>query len=279
MKKFIKSMIALVAVAAVGFAWGLSSTPEVKLPAQVAYETSPGPYGSGELGDWQSWSHGTQCFKASGGIVVTIRDYDLNGCSEQVLIMGDSITAGGRYALADRFAEKGKSVYINYWSGRPTAPAVDWLVAQDSLPDVVIMATGTNDIFNPTVMAAQIKRAQAFVNSLNATRTDGVTTQLFWVDVQATRWPATEYTERNDQRNSMAVNLAIYQNMPVNHVIQWTQRFMSNPGLLTTYLADGVHPKTSPLYVRPDGVTENYSTSYNYWAASIVNWTDTLGGI
>jgi lysophospholipase L1-like esterase len=267
--KFIKSMIALVAVAATGFVWGLSSAPEANLPVKVAYEASPGPYGSGTLGDWSGLSHGTQCFTASQATkkVQTIRNYSLGVCGEQVLVIGDSITSGGRYALADQFAAKGKSVYINYWSGRPTTPAVDWLVTQTSLPPVVIMATGTNDIFNPTVMAAQIKRAQEKVAQFPGT-------QLFWVDVQATRWGQTEYTERNDQRNSMAVNLAIYQNMPTDHVIQWTQRFMNNPSLLNTYLIDGVHPKTTPLVTG-----KTYSTAYNYWAAILVAWLVSLGGI
>lgn len=283
MQKFIKSLVALVVLLGVGFVGGLSSAPQAKLPVQqnVAYETTPGPYGSGVLGDWSNLSHGLYCFPAQGSAAkaasytkaakvtqaMSSAAFDCPG--ETLRIYGDSITFGAKSALASEYVVRGQTVYIDAWSGRPTTPVVDAICAEtDGFPANVIVASGTNDIFNPTVMAAQIKRAQACITALSPT------TKLFWEDVQATRWGQTDVIERNDQRNSMAVNLAIYQNMPTNRVIQWTQRFMSNPALLTTYLADGIHPKTTPLV---DG--HSYSTSYAYYAAIQRGWLDTLGGI
>jgi hypothetical protein len=125
------------------------------------------------------------------------------------------------------------------------------------------MAVGTNDIFNPTVMGAQVQRAENFIAGYNAQH--GTNVRLWWVDVQCTRWGQTDVIERNDQRNSMAVNLDIYQRIASPQVIGWTARFMDNPNLLTTYLVDGVHPKTG--------------TGYAYWAAIIRGWLQTYGGL
>jgi hypothetical protein len=267
--KFIKSMVAAVAILTTGFVAGAATAPEAKVPTeitQVAYEATPGPYGSGVLGDWSTLSHGLYCFNPNG----TLQNYytkaarktqalssaSLTCSGEDVRLYGDSIVFGGKSAFAAEMGARGLTTYVDAWSGRPTTPVADAICAETNFPPVVVVASGTNDIFNPTVMAAQINRIKACIPS---------TTKLFWVDVQATRWGQTEYTERNDQRNSMAVNLAIYQNMPTNRVLQWSQRFMSNPSLLANYLVDGVHPKTG--------------TGYAYWAAILRSWLDLHGGI
>lgn len=279
--KTVKAAIAGAVLIAVGFVGGLSSTPQANLPVQkVALETTPGPYGSGVLGDWSGLSHGLYCFPAQGSAAKassytkaakatqakSSAAFDCPG--ETLRIYGDSITFGAKSALASEYVLRGQTVYIDAWSGRPTTPIADAICAETDFPANVIVASGTNDIFNPTVMTAQINRIKACIAAASPT------TKLFWEDVQATRWGQTDVIERNDQRNSMAVNLAIYQNIPTNRVIQWTQRFMSNPALLTNYLADGIHPKTTPLV---EG--HSYSTSYAYYAAIQRGWLDTLGGI
>jgi hypothetical protein len=273
MKRYIvKTVQALVAIAmlvGVGFVSGLSTAPQAKAPVevtQVAYESTPGPYGSGVLGDWSTLSHGLYCFNPNGTLqnsytkaarkTQALSSASLTCSGEDVRLYGDSITFGGKSAFAAEMGARGLTTYVDAWSGRPTTPVADAICAETIFPPVVVVASGTNDIFNPTVMAAQIKRIQACIPA---------TTKLFWVDVQATRWGQTDVIERNDQRNSMAVNLAIYQNMPTNRVLQWSQRFMSNPSLLVNYLVDGVHPKTG--------------TGYAYWAAILRGWLDSLGGI
>jgi hypothetical protein len=272
MHKYIKRFIALVALLGVGYLGGLASPQQIN---QVAYESTPGPYGSGVLGDWSGLSHGLYCFQPPGSTVKTTSytraskagnaySSSYMACSgEDVRIYGDSITFGGKSALAAELNNLGYTLFVDAWSGRPTTPAIDALVAETSLPPIVIMATGTNDIFNPTVMGAQVQRAENFISAYNLEH--GTNVKLFWVDVQATRWSQTEYTERNDQRNSMSVNLDIYQRIPTTQVIGWTARFMDNPNLLTTYLVDGVHPKAG--------------TGYAYWAAVIRGWLQTFGGI
>lgn len=261
-----------------GLAFVLNAlTPEEphKSPSieKTAYEVSPGPYGSGVLGDWTGMSHGLYCFQPG-----TVPDTSKVGVSkasspassagmacqgEDIRIYGDSITNGGKTALAAQLNAKGLTVFVDAWSGRPTTPAVDALVAETNLPMRVIMATGTNDIFNPTVMGAQVQRAENYINSYNAAH--GTKVQLFWVNVQATRWGQSDAIERNDQRNSMSINMDIYQRIPNANVISWAERFMDHPGLLNTYLADGVHPKAG--------------TGYAYWAAIIVGWLKTYGGL
>lgn len=273
MNKYIKLFIALVVLLGVGFLGGLA-TPQQAVKT-VAYETTPGPYGSGVLGDWSGLSHGLYCFQPPGSAVKTtsytratkagaVNSSVAMACSgEDVRIYGDSITFGGKSALAVELNNLGYTVFVDAWSGRPTTPAVDALVAETWLPNEVIMAKGTNDIFNPTVMGAQVQRAENFIAQYNAA--NGTSVRLWWVDVQATRWGQTDVIERNDQRNSMAVNLDIYQRIPTNQVIGWTGRFMDNPNLLTTYLVDGVHPKAG--------------TGYAYWAAIIRGWLQTYGGL
>ena len=271
MFNYIKKLVMMIAVMAVAFVAGMTAGPATQ---NVAYETTPGPYGSGVLGDWSGLSHGLYCFQPGAtpaDTAYTRASKAGNPASsaamacqgEDVRIYGDSITFGGKSALAAEFNALGYTLFVDAWSGRPTTAAVDALVAETSLPLRVIMAEGTNDIFNPTVMGAQVQRAENFIASYNASH--GTNVELFWVDVQATRWGQTDVIERNDQRNSMAVNLEIYKRIPIEHVVSWTSRFMMNPNLLGTYLVDGVHPKPG--------------AGYAYWAAVIRGWMQSFGGM
>jgi hypothetical protein len=283
--KNIRTYVALLAVAGVSFVLGLtggSNTATVDVQT-VAGELTPGPYGSGVLGDWTTLSHGVYCFTngslTSSSVAKTTttawknyaktlssvaQNVPSQWCpNEQVRLYGDSITFGGKSAFAA--ALNNKVVVVDAWSGRPTTPVADNIEAANWLPATVVVASGTNDIFNPTVMATQINRIKAKIANLNATRTDGITTKLFWVDTQITRWSQTDLIERNDQRNAMAINYAIWNNLDKNQIIQWSARFLQNPGLLTTYLQDGVHPKTG--------------TGYAYWAATVKSWLTLYGGI
>jgi len=276
LRKIINLFVALCAVLGVGYVAGLAQPDSAQKAVQhVAYETSPGPYGSGSLGDWSGLSHGLYCFQPSTSTVKStsytratkagaVNSSVAMACSgEDVRIYGDSITFGGKSALAVEFNKLGKTVFVDAWSGRPTTPAVDALVRETSLPNDVIMAVGTNDMFNPSVFGAQVQRAENFIASYNASH--GTSVRLWWVDVQATRWKQSMTVQRNDQRNSMAINMAIYKRIPTNHIVAWNQRFLDNPNLLTTYLVDGVHPKPG--------------SGYAYWAAIIRSWVCTYGGL
>jgi hypothetical protein len=179
-------------------------------------------YGSGTLGEWQKLHHGF--YNPSGK---PFADVDL-------LLVGDSITNRGKEEfVASMKTNHGADVAVNFWSGRPTTPAVDYLLSATKLPPRVIMATGTNDIMDPSVMQGQIQRV---LNNL-AARSEPVT--LWWVDVQASR-PAYAVA---DQRNTGWVNNQIHDAIGPIQTISWFRWFASSPGRIQTYIsADGVHP-------------------------------------
>jgi hypothetical protein len=179
-------------------------------------------YGSGVLGDWKTLGHGF--YNPSGK---AFADVDL-------LLVGDSITNRGKEEfVASMKTNHGADVAVNYWSGRPTTPAVDYVLSATTLPPRVIMAVGSNDIMDPSVMAAQIQRVLTNL----AARPEPV--ELWWVDVQASR-PAYPVA---DQRNAGWVNNQIHDAIDPEHVISWFRWFASSPGRIQTYIAaDGIHP-------------------------------------
>jgi len=195
-------------------------------------------YGSGSLGAWQGnvpvVSGPTQIASAiaTGG----------------AFVFGDSISVENGGALATAlYAATGQTIAIHAWSGRPTAPAVDQLaawVAQYGCPPVVVMAVGTNDIFDPPVMAAQVKRVFEIVPP---------TTKVVWVTTYVSRWnlghqygsAAYFMARESDLRNTGWVNAQIQNGVgkhPRGVVADWYEGLCLNPGYcLTYYLRDGVH--------------------------------------
>src|SRR4051812_31113893 len=100
-------------------------------------------FGSGPIGAWTTLTHGID------GPALDVAD---------VLIVGDSITTRGKDELRAALAIEGKTLAANYWNGRPTTPAVDYVLSATVLPPVLIMACGSNDVYTPTVMESQIHR-------------------------------------------------------------------------------------------------------------------------
>lgn len=234
----IKRITAVVALAAatVGLLYAVPTSADAQ---PSAYAKKVTDYGSGALGAWQTLTHGT---------VGDILDTQYDGTPQaDVLIVGDSITTRTYAATIGAIEDAGHTAAVNYWSGRPTAPAVDWVLSLSSKPKVIVMATGTNDIMDPSVMAAQIARLKAGLPD---------TTTLLWVDVQASR-PAYAIA---DQRNSMAVNQQINAALTPDHVIYWSQMFWSAPWRLSYYLQDGVHPWVGAADGHGDGVAFRVAT-------------------
>lgn len=200
-------------------------------------------YGSGALGDWSGMSHAVS----------------VNWAQPRVAIVGDSITARGRTKLAAMLlAEFGTDLAYDYWSSRPTAPAVDALLARNLWPEVLVMATGANDIFDPTVMPAQIQRV------LNAAP---ATTKVAWVDVQVCRIGQSATVQLADQRLSMAVNTHIYaalRSSELTAVVPWAWTLAGNSlaWRMAYYLEDGVHPWVSTINGHGNGV--------DYWAETLM---------
>jgi lysophospholipase L1-like esterase len=149
-----------------------------------------------------------------------------------VLVVGDSITARCYPALRTALAAKGKTSAVVAQSGADIWQLTDLLMGdQLTVPPVVVMAAGTNNVFNPFGASAQVARAANWTNQVGS--------KLYWVDTYVGR-PA--YLA-SDIRNSGQVNAAIYATVP--NVIGWTPALTSAVGrgrALSYYLQDGVHP-------------------------------------
>lgn len=189
-------------------------------------------YGSGTLGDWTGASHtistDTQIVPARTG---------------GAWVFGDSIMVGDAYDLATKLNAMGLSMAVNAWSSRPTTPAVDALeewVGEYGQPSRVVMATGSNDIFDPTVMAAQVDRVMALATEA----------QVWWVNVYVGRTSVDAATREADVRNTGWINSQLARALARHDrltVLPWFEFLAANPAYrLTAYLRDGVHT-TDPI--------------------------------
>ncbi len=186
-------------------------------------------YGSGQLGDWTILSRAI----ATDATIKYVRDND------GVYMFGDSISVQDGKALASALISRtGKSIAVHNWSGRPTAPAVDalqsWAIKY-GLPRRILMATGTNDIFNPPVFAAQVDRAMKIAGS-------GRT--VFWVNVQIARTAKSAAIQLADQRNGAWINSQLsdaQKKYPNLRIVRWAEALAAKPSNLATYLREGVH--------------------------------------
>lgn len=200
-------------------------------------------FGSGALGNWPTLAH-------------SVTD---DWATADVGLIGDSITARCHTALAAQLASRGKTLAVNYWSGRPTRPAVDWLLAQPRLPKILLVATGANDIFDPRPFGAQVARLKANLPA-------GVT--LMWVDVQAARTHYGAAVQLADQRNSMWIDNQLRENLAKGQIIAWSEWFASDPSRLAYYLEDGIHPWTTAGRGHGDGCA--------FWAGVIMSGASVL---
>jgi hypothetical protein len=188
-----------------------------------------GGYGSGDLGAWKGLS------KAVATEATIERVLSVNG----VFMFGDSIAVQDGKAFALRLKSKlGLELAVNNWSGRPTKDTVDALAnwkANYGLPRRIVMASGTNDIFAPPVMAAQIDRAMSLV---------GQRTTVFWVNTQVARTGLGNTVLLADQRNSAWVNLQLAEAQRRHsnlRIVRWAEWLAAKPSRLNTYLRKGIH--------------------------------------
>ncbi|WP_460660643.1 SGNH/GDSL hydrolase family protein [Kribbella swartbergensis] len=197
---------------------------------EAAAATSGGPYGSGVLG---SWATATRAISTAAQIQ---RVRDTNG----VYMFGDSISVQDGKALATRLLGRdGSQLAVHNWSSRPTSGAVDALqewAERYGLPRRILMASGSNDIFDPPKFAAQVDRAMSIV---------GQNRTLFWVNIQVVRKAQTAAVQLADQRNSSWLNMQLYdaqEKYPNLRIIRWAEWLWIKPYRLANYLRDGVHP-------------------------------------
>jgi hypothetical protein len=188
-----------------------------------------GNYGSGVLGAWERQA------RAISNEAQIRRTRENDG----VFMFGDSIGVQDGPALARQLAQLGIMTAVHNWAGRPVTPAVDALNtwAQDyGLPHRILMSVGSNDIFTPPAVAAQVDRTMRIV---------GPERTVYWVNVQAARTAFIPEIRIADQRNSAWINLQLaeaarqHENL---RIIHWAEHLASSPNRLARYLRDGLHP-------------------------------------
>jgi hypothetical protein len=209
---------------------GAAGAATLALP-QLATAADTGPYGSGYLGPWTGLARSIST------------DRQILPCLDRdgVFAFGDSIAKQDGAALAQQvYNELGDLMAVNYWNGRPTAPAVDALEQWANtygLPSRILMLTGSNDIFSPPAFRAQVDRTMGIVGS-NRT--------VIWVNIHVSRWSQPASVQVADQRNSGWVNVQLAEaqlfRYPKLRVVHWAELLAGKPGYrISTYLRDGVH--------------------------------------
>ncbi|HWD82305.1 MAG TPA: GDSL-type esterase/lipase family protein [Kribbella sp.] len=196
--------------------------------------SGPGLYGSGTLGPWQNLMHRVSSEDQ-------IRDVLM---FDGVFLFGDSIAVQDSPGLERLLADRtGDSIAFHDWSGQPTSAAVDALEQWSrsyGLPRRIVMAVGTNDIFDPPAFAAQVERAM---------RIAGPNRTVYWVNVYASRTKQPAAVRDADLSNSTWINQqldeAAHQH-PNLKIIRWSEFLSAEPNRPAQYLRDGVHT-TEPL--------------------------------
>jgi|1186.fasta_scaffold16642_2 hypothetical protein len=207
-----------------------ASTPGTSVTGSYSVATKgPGPYGSGTLGPWQ---HLLRRVSPEDQIrdVLTF---------DGVFMFGDSIAVQDSAALERLLADRtGDSIAFHDWSGQPASAAVDALAQWQrdyGLPRRIIMAVGTNDIFDPPAFTAQVERALKIA---------GPDRTVYWVNVYASRLRQPSGIQDADLANSQWINQQL-EDAALRHpnlrIIRWSEFLSAQPDGPSTYLRDGVH--------------------------------------
>lgn len=195
--------------------------------------TADAGYGSG---DW-------------GGPLSAIQDPGWANPDLQVGWIGDSIS----YGCASYIRAALPGVAVRAQSGQNWAGSMDWAQSLSYKPKKVVLELGTNDLFNPPAVPAQIARAKAiFPNS-----------EIVVIDTWAARKSQPASVQINDAANTAWVNQFLRAGFPEDHVADWyaSVRGAMNRGgwpLVDSYLADGTHPSSTG------------ATGCNYYVASVM---------
>jgi hypothetical protein len=195
---------------------------------------SLGVYGSGMLMNWESNARAI----SSEQQIRRTRE------SDGLFMFGDSIGVQDGPPLAMQLSKLGIDIAMHNWAGRPVTPAVDALdtwAQQYGLPHRILMSVGSNDIFTPPAIAAQVDRTMKIV---------GEERTVYWVNVQAARTAFGPEVKVADQRNSAWINLQLSEAQRRHdnlRIVHWAEFLASSPKRLVRLLRDGLHPSM------PDG--------------------------
>lgn len=192
-----------------------------------AHSGSAATNDSGTLGNWSLYPSATS----------TERTIQQVNRANGLYMSGDSISVSTARQLAEMLRPTGDLIAVDNWSGRPTVPAVSnmstWIKTYG--PHRMLMATGTNDIFNPSVMTSQIDKMMSTV---------GPNHTVYWVSVHCSRWNYSTAIQQADLRNSKLVNDQLYRaaaRYPNLKIIPWDKWLSEKPARYRMYLRDGVH--------------------------------------
>lgn len=216
MKRIIGLGLALVALVGV-FASGPSEA-KVEAIQKVAACTD---YGSGCWG---------------GPTTSVIQDSGWASPSLQWGLVGDSIVYRCAGPIRSAFAARGLSMAIRAHAGQNIEGSLDWYQTLTYKPNKTLFLVGTNDVFNPYAVPAQITRAKSLAASGGS--------DVLWGDTYVGRsaWLL------SDIRNSGQVNGYIRGQIPDGKVADFVSALTAAHGRGVdaegTYLADGVHYKS-----------------------------------
>lgn len=149
------------------------------------------------------------------------------------LMLGDSIGNRCTSDIRAALAAKGLTLATITQSGQNAEGLVDLLLNEPVVPERVLLEAGTNNVFEPPMIAPQIARVQNWAAD-NAIK-------IKWADTYVGR-PTTALA---DARNSGWVNSYIYSAVPFQDIIKWQAALGAAVGRgksLSLYLEDGVHP-------------------------------------
>lgn len=155
--------------------------------------------------------------------------------NDGVWAFGDSILRQDAYTLQQLMGST--FLAIDAQSSQKTKGCVDFLqnaVCTYGQPNLVLMACGTNDIFEPPLIAAEIERAKDIAPSA----------RIVWVDIFACRFPYPVATQLADLRNTGWVNYLIHEAHGID-VVGWNKFLCEKPNRIAQRLKpDGVHTNT-----------------------------------
>lgn len=188
-------------------------------------------YGSGE------WGGPVSAPRKTGAPVATAH----------VLIVGDSIVNGCSGQLVKAFGAKGLKLAVIAQSGQNTKGLAGLLEAEPVLPGRVIMAAGSNDIFNPPAVGPQIARVKAHTAAKGSS--------LQWADTYVARTTVSLAMRAHDLKNSTTINQQIYKALPGMVISPKTAllRAVERGRSTRYYLRDGLHYWTAAGTGHGDG--------------------------
>ncbi|MEV0283927.1 MULTISPECIES: hypothetical protein [unclassified Kribbella] len=225
------------------------SRPSVAVPVSSAPGTGArsvdrGPFGSGRLGPWENL---VNHISSDDEIRDTLM---FNG----VFMFGDSIAVQDGPALEELLASRtGDAIAVHDWSGQPASAAVDALADWErrfGLPSRIVMAVGSNDIFDPPAFAAQVERAMHIA---------GPSRTVYWVNVHVSRVRVPSAVRSADLANSAWVNQQLEQaavRHPNLRIVRWNEFLAVQADGAAKYLRDGVHTSQLGQQARNELIVE-----------------------